>query len=122
MMLDDKRKLTQLENKLHEALVKNNLMSLEKYVHKNFVYTDEFGSTFTSFSEVQQKRDGILHLESIKVLEQHISYFENVAVVNQHEIRSGRLEGAPFETNYFVSRVWKKNSKWHLLSVTLVKL
>ena len=121
-MLDDKQKLGQLEKKLHKALVENDLASLEKHIHENFVYSDEFGSTFTSFSSVQQKRDGILRLDAIVVLEQNLSYFENVAVVNQQEIRSGTLHGEPFETKYFASRIWKKNAKWHLLSVTLVKL
>lgn len=121
-MLDDPLQLEELEAKLKEALVQNDIKTLQKIIHPNFIYTDEFGTSFTCLVELQAISSHVVVLESVTVNKREINYFENVAVVNYNELRIGTLNGAPFETNYFVSRVWKKNAKWRLLSVTLVKL
>lgn len=121
-MPDDKQLLDQLEKNLQEAVVKNDLKNLQKIIHQDFTYTDELGTMYDCLADFQARNDVVPKLESLEVLNRDVKFFENVAVVTCNEYRKGTLDGKPFEANYFVSRVWKKNSKWRLLSVTLAKL
>ena len=121
-MLDDKQQLDALEKKLQKAVVANDLKTLQKLIHSNFTYTDEFGTMYKCLADLQAHSNHVIVLESISITNRKVNYFENVAVINYNELRVGTLHGEPYEANYFVSRVWKKNSKWHLLGVTLVKL
>lgn len=121
-MLDDKQQLEQLEKKLQKAVVENDLDTLQKMVHPNFSYTDEFGSIYKCLVDLQANSSHVVNLKSISITNRDVIYFENVAVINYNEFRIGTLKGQPYQASYFVSRVWKKNSKWRLLSVTLVKL
>lgn len=121
-MLDDKKLLDQLEKILQEAVVKNDLKKLQKIIHQDFNYTDEFGTTYDCLADLQARNAVVPKLESLEVLSRDVKFFDNVAVVNCHELRKGTLDGKPFEANYFVSRIWKKKSRWCLLSVTLSRL
>lgn len=121
-MLDDKQQLEQFEKKLQKAVVENDLETLQQLIHANFTYTDEFGTMYNCLADLQEHSSHVLVLKSISVTNREINYFENVAVINYNEHRIGLLNGESYEANYFVSRVWKKNSKWRLLGVTLVKL
>ena len=121
-MLVDQKELELLEKKLKEAIVQNDLKTLQKITHPDFIYTDEFGTKYKCLAELQAKSSHVIFLESISVTKREVSYFDNVAIINCHEIRTGTLHGEPFHATYFVSRVWKKNKNWCLLSVTLVKL
>lgn len=121
-MNDAEKQLDQLEKKLQEAVVKNDLKTIQKHLHPNFTYTDEFGTMYKCLADLQEHSSHILVLKSISITNREVNYFENVAVINYNEHRIGLLNGASYEANYFVSRIWKKNSKWRLLGVTLVKL
>lgn len=121
-MLDDKKQLDLLEKKLQKAVIANDLKTLQEMIHANFTYTDEFGTMYKCLADLQAHSNYVMVLESISITNRKVSYFENVAVINYNEFRVGTLNGEPYEANYFVSRVWKKNSKWRLLGVTLVKL
>ena len=121
-MLDDIQLLEGLEIILQDALVANDLEKLQKITHSNFTYTDEFGTLYKCLADLQSKSPYVMTLSSIEIIDREIKHFENVAVVNSTELRIGTFDGKPFKANYFVSRVWKKNSKWSLLGVTLVRL
>lgn len=121
-MLDDKKQLDLLEKKLQKAVIANDLKTLQEMIHTNFTYTDEFGTMYKCLADLQTHSNHVVVLESISITNREVNYFENVAVINYNELRIGTLHGEPYEANYFVSRVWKKNSKWRLLGVTLVKL
>lgn len=120
-MRDEKQLLDQLEILLQEAVVKNDFRKIEKIIHQDFTYTDELGTTYNCLSDLQSKRE-VPKLESLEILNRDVTFFDNVAVVNTHELRKGTLAGKPFEANYFASRIWKKKSGWCLLSVTLSRL
>jgi hypothetical protein len=121
-MLDDQKRLDQLEKQLQNAVIQNDLATLQKIIHPNFTYTDEFGTMYKCLADLQAHSSHVIIVKSISVRNREVNYFENVAVINYNELRKGTLSGEPYEANYFVSRVWKKNSKWRLLSVMLVKL
>ena len=121
-MLDDQQELELLEKKLKEAIVQNDLKTLQKIMHPDFIYTDEFGTKYKCLADLQANSSRVVSLESITVTKREVDYFDNVAVINCHEFRTGTLHGEPFLATYFVSRVWKKKKNWCLLSVTLVKL
>ena len=121
-MPDYKQLLDHLEKNLQEAVVKNDLTRLQKLIHQDFTYTDEFGTTYDCLADLQARNSVVPKLESLEVLSRDVKFFDNVAVVNCHELRKGKFDGKPFEANYFVSRIWKKQSRWCLLSVTLSRL
>lgn len=121
-MLDDQQELELLEKKLKEAIVQNDLKTLQKITHPDFIYTDEFGTKYKFLADLQLHGPHAVVLESISVIKREVNFFDNVAVINCHELRTGTLHGEPFQATYFVSRVWKMNKRWCLLSVILVRL
>lgn len=122
MMLDDKQQLDQLERTLHEALLKNDLKKLQKLIHLDFTYTDESGTTYQCLADLQAKNPSVPKLESIHVLEREVNYFQNVAVVTSIELRTNTLNEQTFKAKCVVSRIWKKQSSWCLLSVTVSRI
>lgn len=111
----------QAELELLNALTTNNRESLRQIIHKDIVYTNENGETFTGINNLQINDPKILKIDSLDIIEREINVFNNVAIVNTLEKRKGRYLGLQFQANYRLTRTWKFcGRRWLLIATSTV--
>ena len=111
----------QAELELLNALTTNNRESLRQIIHKDIVYTNENGETFTGINNLQINDPKILKIDSLDIIEREINVFNNVAIVNTLEKRRGRYLGLQFQANYRLTRTWKFcGRRWLLIATSTV--
>ena len=77
------------ESELLNSLTTNDKKGLRLLIHKDIVYTNENGQTFFGIENLQINNPKILKIDTLDVLEREISLFNNIAIVNTLESRSG---------------------------------
>lgn len=76
--------------RLVDALISLDENQLRSLLHTEAVYTNPNGEVFIGFQNLPVNNPGIYRLKEIQIIERHISFFNNVAVVNAIEKERGR--------------------------------
>jgi ketosteroid isomerase-like protein len=109
------------ESRLLTAMTSCNKPELQALIHRDFVFTDENGQVFQGIDKLEINEPKILHIKTTEIEERMISFFDNVAVVNSFEKRTGTFRDLYFERQYRITRIWKFHPKgWKLISATVV--
>ncbi len=109
------------EEKLFEAMISFNLKNLSALLHPNIIYINEIGEVTEGFHNLKINNPDILRIKNIDVKERKISFFNNVAIVNTVEVRTGEYFGINFHASYRLTRTWKfTGSKWILIATSII--
>ena len=109
------------EDLMLKALAKADLVTLSKMLHPDVIYTNENGEVFNGLKNLQINDVNVLCFDAIHVVERSISVFNNVAIVNSFEKRTGRYLGLYFNSEYRLTRTWKFiGNKWMLIATSAV--
>lgn len=112
-----------VESRLLEAMTACNKKVLHQLLHPDIVLTNENGEVFIGIEQLQINEPKMLRIRTIKIKERTISFFNNVAVVNSFETRSGDFIGMAFEHDYRLTRIWKFSGRnWNLIAASVVML
>lgn len=85
------------------------------------MYTNENGETFIGIDNLQVNNPKILKIDTLDIIEREISLFNNIAIVNTLESRSGHYLGLQFHANYRLTRTWKFcGNRWLLIATSTV--
>ncbi|RZJ67407.1 MAG: nuclear transport factor 2 family protein [Flavobacterium sp.] len=106
--------------RLTDALVSLDKCQLQNLLHPDAVYTNPNGEVFIGIKNLPVNNPKIYRVHDIKILERHISFFNNVAVVTAIEKREGTFMDIPFRDLYSTTRTWKFNRNWQMIAATSV--
>lgn len=115
-MKTHKKVLEETEQRLFKAMIDCDIPMLQKILDSDFVFADETGKIFRGFKNQQILNPEILCINTIDIIERDIDFFNNVAIVNSFERRTGDYFNIIFDNEYRHTRVWKFNGrKWMLI-------
>lgn len=110
-----------VDDKLLTLITKVDLTSLRTIIHENVIYTNENGEVFKGFAKLQINDANVLCFKTIDVIERSITVFNNVAIVNSFEKRTGKYLGLYFNSEYRLTRTWKFiSNRWILIGTSAV--
>lgn len=110
------------EARLLDAMVNADFCALHQLLHENLVYTNENGEAFTGFNQLPITNPQHYRITSIETLERNICFFNNVAVATVIERRTGLYHQMKTNGTYSITRVWKFNRHWQVISATAVRI
>ena len=110
------------ESQLIEAMTKRDQMALGKLCDEAIIYTNEVGKTYRGFDTLQIRHPDVITFSEIETLERGIKLFDNVAIVNSIERRTGTYQSLAFSREYNLTRVWKFRIGWKLIATTSLML
>jgi hypothetical protein len=111
------------EARLLKAMTTCDKTELRELVHPDFVLGNENGEVFLGIDQMQINEPNLLRIKTLEIKERSISLFNNVAIVNSYEMRTGDFRGMHFEGQYRITRVWKFTGRsWCLISANLLLL
>lgn len=110
-----------VESRLLKAMTACDKTELYNLIHPDFVLTNENGEVFSGIEKLQINEPKLLRIKTTAILERSISFFNNVAVVNSFEKRTGDFRGMYFEREYRITRIWKFNGRnWLIIAASVV--
>lgn len=110
-----------VESRLLKAMTACDKTELHSLIHPDFVLTNENGEVFSGIEKLQINEPKLLRIKTTQILERNISFFNNVAIVNSFEKRTGDFRGMSFEREYRITRVWKFNGRnWMIIAASVV--
>lgn len=116
-----KQVIEAVESRLLKAMTSCDKGELYKLIHPDFVFTNENGEVFNGIEKLQISEPKMLRIKTAEVQQRDISFFNNVAIVNSFEKRSGDFRGMSFERDYRVTRIWKFNGRgWCIIAASVV--
>lgn len=118
-----KQVLETAESRLLKAMIDCDKNELMKLIHHDFVLTNENGEVFSGIEKLPIDQFKMLRVRSSQIRDRTMTFFNNVAVVNSLEKRTGDYRGMPFERDYRITRVWKFNGRnWCIVAASVVLL
>lgn len=112
-----------VESRLLKAMTTCDKTELHHLIHADFVLTNENGEVFMGIDKLQLSEPKMLRIKSTSVKERTISFFNNVAIVNSFEKRSGDFRGMQFERDYRITRIWKFGGRsWCLIGASVFSM
>jgi len=116
-----KQVIETVEARLFKAVTACDKSELQHLIHPDFVFTNEVGEVFMGLETLQVNEPKMLHFKTIELKERNISFYNNVAIVNSSEYRTGDFRGMSFERDYRITRIWKFNGKsWCVIGSSMV--
>jgi len=115
-MKTHKKILEETESQLFGAMIECDTTALQKLMDVDFIYTNETGEVFTGSKNQPIMNPEILCAHTIDIIDRNITFFNNVAIVNSFEKRTGIYLGNNFNGEYRHTRIWKFNARnWQLI-------
>lgn len=116
-----KQVLETAEARLLKAVINNDSKELLKLIHEDFVLNNEKGETISGFEKLQNDDSCKLRFKTAQIRTRSMNFFNNVAIVNSLEKRTGDLGGMPFDRDYRITRIWKFNGRsWCVVGASVV--
>lgn len=121
MSKSHKQVIETVETRLLKAMTNCDKGELYKLIHPDFVFTNESGEVFTGIEKLQISEPKTMRIRATEIRQRDISFFNNIAIVNSFEKRSGDFRGATFERDYRITRIWKFNGRgWSIIGASVV--
>ncbi|MFT3794231.1 nuclear transport factor 2 family protein [Flavobacterium sp.] len=108
-----------VESRLLKAMTNCDKGELYKLIHPDFVFTDENGAIFSGIERLQISEPKTQRIKTTEIQQRNITFFNNVAIVNSFEKRTGDVKGKSFERQYRITRIWKFNGRgWCIIGAS----
>jgi len=109
------------EDRMLKALRTGDIATLSNFLHPDVIYTNENGEVFKGLKNLQINNTEVLCFKTIDVIERTVTTFNNVAIVNSFEKRTGKYLGLYFSSEYRLTRTWKFiGNQWILIATSAV--
>jgi hypothetical protein len=108
------------EARLLKAMTTCDKAELRHLIHEDFVLANENGEVTTGIDKlhISEPKNRI---KTTQIRERKISFFNNVAIVNSFEKRTGHFGDMSFDREYRITRIWKFNGKsWCIIGASVV--
>ncbi|WP_193198969.1 nuclear transport factor 2 family protein [Nostoc sp. MG11] len=98
--------IEQLEEKLRQAMLKNDVSALEELIADEVVFTTHTGELIDKQMDLEAHRSDIQKLVLLQSKQQRVQLYGNTAVVTVKMEVAGTYEGKAFADIYRYTRVW----------------
>ncbi len=113
--------IIELEEKIIEAILYSDVTVLDQLLHADLVFVNHLGMRITKQEDLAPHLSGDLKITEIVAADQHISLFEDTAVVSVFKDIKGSYLAEDFESRVRFTRVWKKiNQDWMVIAASSV--
>ena len=121
--MDTIQHISQLENRLSEAMKTSNTTELEGLLSDNLFFTDHTGQIHTKQEDIEAHRSGNIEIFSIDSSEQNIRSFGDVVIVSVLKNISGKYFGNIEVGIFRYTRIWKQtNDSWQVIAAHSTQL
>lgn len=103
-----KEKITELENKLAEAIKNNDVGFLNKVLHDELLFLTPNGQMITKAMDLASHRSGEMIVEQLLSRIEDINIIDDTAVVAIVYDAKGSMLGNPIEGQFRYIRIWKQ--------------
>ena len=103
-----KERITELENKLAEAIKSSNLAFLNKVLHDDLLFLAPSGQMITKAMDLASHRAGEIIVEQLVDRIEEINIIDDTAVVGVVYDTKGSMLGNPIEGQFRYIRIWKQ--------------
>ena len=102
-----------LEERLRQAMSTSNIKELDTLLSDNLLFTTHLGAVITKRDDIDMHSSGNLEIEEIRLSEQSILPYEEIAIVTTKADILGSYKGSPANGTFRFTRVWRKSSETH---------
>lgn len=106
--MDYQNEIAQLEARFVEAMKTSHVVELDTLIDDSLIFTNHLGQLYTKQDDLNAHRGGNIEIFDIIISEQHITLFDDVAVVSVRKEISGSFFGETLVGIFRFTRVWKK--------------
>ena len=103
-----KERITELENKLAEAIKSCDLAFLNKVLHDDLLFLAPSGQMITKVMDLASHRAGEIIVEQLVDRIEEINIIDDTAVVGVVYDTKGSMLGNPIEGQFRYIRIWKQ--------------
>lgn len=103
-----KERITELENKLAEAIKSSDLAFLNKVLHDDLLFLAPSGQMITKAMDLASHRAGEMIVEQLVDRIEEINIIDDTAVVGVVYDTKGSMLGNPIEGQFRYIRIWKQ--------------
>ncbi len=103
-----KERITELENKLAEAIKSSDLAFLNKVLHDDLLFLAPSGQMITKVMDLASHRAGEIIVEQLVDRIEEINIIDDTAVVGVVYDTKGSMLGNPIEGQFRYIRIWKQ--------------
>ncbi|RCJ42006.1 hypothetical protein A6770_35565 [Nostoc minutum NIES-26] len=110
--------IEQLEERLRQAMLKNDVSTLEELIANDLVFTTHTGELIDKQTDLEAHRSPIQKLVLLQAQQQRVQLYGNTAVVTVKMEVAGTLEGKAFAGIYRYTRVWasQPQENWQVVA------
>lgn len=115
--MDYQNEIEQLEARFVEAMKTSHVVELDMLIDDSLIFTNHVGQLYTKQDDLNAHRQGNVEIFEIIICEQHITLFDDVAVVSVRKEISGSFFGETLVGIFRFTRVWKKiGESWKVIA------
>lgn len=109
------------EQQLQQAMLKNDVPTLEHLLHENLIFTDQTGNVLGKEDDITSHTSNVLHFSELEFIESPVVQFHGeVAIVAVKAQIKGTFQETPFEALYRFLRVWLfQEGHWQIIAANI---
>jgi ketosteroid isomerase-like protein len=109
--------INQLEENLRQAMLTNDLSTLDELIADTLVFTMIDGAVLGKAEDLEAHRSEVLKMASMEPSDQRIQTYDDVAVVTVRMRMRGTYAGSDFEGVNRYTRVWlRTQGRWQIIA------
>jgi len=116
-LMDPEQSLRAANEAYNQAIIRGDVVALEKIFAADFVYTTTSGQVMQRAAQLEQFRSKRLVIESGNGSEERVQVHGRIGIVTGQFDATGTYEGKPFDARERYTSVWQvRGDRWELLS------
>jgi len=105
----------QLEQQLRQAMQSSNVGLLESLLSDELIFTNQDGLRLTKEDDLSAHRSGLLSIEKLDIVDQHIRALDDIAIVWVTATLAGSYSGRAFGGTFAYTRLWRRrDGRWRI--------
>ena len=106
------------EQRLRIAMCQSDVNALNELLAPELIFTNHLGQVMTKQDDLEAHRSGIVKIETITLLEEHLLFIGDVAIVSVRVRLSGSYAGVKSGSDFRFTRIWALSTGggWHVVA------
>jgi ketosteroid isomerase-like protein len=110
------QEIEQLETELAQAMLDNDLDTLDRIISDDLIFTGPDGVLVTKAQDLALHRSGEIVFTNYEIDELIIQFYNPIAIANVKVKLAGSFKGESFASDYRYLRIYlKQNDRWQII-------